>query len=55
MDAIIETKGYFLVLLNSVSKMPLGGWGEGVRQGPRADNVPRAPRNVNPAHVKDMK
>ena len=29
MDAIIETKGYFLVLLNSVSKMPLGGWGEG--------------------------
>jgi hypothetical protein len=35
----------FLILLNSVSKMPLGGG----FKGPRADNMPRAPPNVNPA------
>ena len=28
--------------------MPLGGWGRGVK-GPRSNNMPRAPRNVNPA------
>ena len=43
-----NTRGYFLILLNSVSKMPLGGGGGGVK-GPRADNMPRAPRNLNPA------
>ena len=34
--------------MNSVSKMSLGGWGRGVK-GPRANNMPRATRNVNPA------
>ena len=28
--------------------MPLGGWGGGDK-GPRSNNMPRAPRNVNPA------
>ena len=31
--------------------MPLGGWwgGGGGVKGPRSNNMPRAPRNVNPA------
>jgi hypothetical protein len=40
-----NTKVYFLILLNSVSKRPLG---RGVK-GPLAYDMPRAPRNVNPA------
>ena len=31
--------------------MPLGGWGGGGVKGPRSNNMPRAPRNVNPALV----
>jgi hypothetical protein len=53
----MNTKEFFLILLNSylilmkiVFKMPLGGWrGRGGVKGPRADDMPRAPRTVNPA------
>ena len=33
--------------------MPFEGWGGGGGvKGPRADNMPRAPRNVNPALIE---
>ena len=52
----MNTKENFLILLNSylilmkiVFKMLLGGCGGGDVKGPRADDMPRAPRTVNPA------
>ena len=48
----MKYKIIFFNLYNSVSKMPLDGWsvwGGGDVKVPRADNLPRAPRNVSPA------